>query len=91
MYKRFKQTMRSAVFLAIGFALAGCERIDALSNAPETHVIPASLGDLVAVMPTDRRFETIMFFKQPDQTITAVQVNLMLGTGFVYKTKYPRN
>lgn len=54
-------------------------------------MIPASFGDLVAVTPTDRRFESVLWFKQPDQTVVAVRVDLRSGTRYVYKTKFPRS
>ena len=91
MSKKSKQTVRCAVLFAIGLAIAGCEKTGVPTNVPETaDAIPASLGDLVAVTPTDRRFESVLWFKQPDQTIVAVHVDLSRGTRLVYKTKYPR-
>ena len=77
MSKNSKQTVRCAVLFAIGLAIAGCEKIGGPTNVPETaDAIPASLGDLVAVTPTDRRFESVLWFKQPDQTIVAVNVGV---------------
>ena len=90
MNTKSKQTMRCAALLAIGLAVAGCERVGAPTNVPETTVIPASFGDLVAVTPTDRRFESVLWFKQPDQTIIAVGLDLRDGRWFVFKTKFPR-
>jgi len=91
MNTKSKQTMRCAALLAIGLAVAGCERVGAPTNVPETTVIPASFGDLVAVTPTDRRFESVLWFKQPDQTVVAVRVDLRSGTRYVYETKFPRS
>jgi hypothetical protein len=91
MNKKSKKTVRVAVLLAIGLTAAGCEKVGSLSQSPETAAIPASFGDLVAVTPTDRQWESVLWFKQPDQTIVAVRVNVAHGTAYVFKTKYPRN
>jgi len=91
MNKKSEHTVRCAALLAIGFAVAGCERLGSPTNVPETAAIPASFGDLVAVTATDRRFESVLWFKQPDQTIVAVHVDLRTGTWYAYKTKYPRS
>ena len=92
MNKKSEQSMRCAVLLAIGLTAAGCERVGApRTNVPETNTIPASFGDLVAVTPTDRRFESVLWFKQSDQTIVAVRVDARSGNAYVFKTKYPRS
>ena len=91
MNKKSARTMRCAVLLAIGLAVAGCERRGAVTNVPETSTIPASFGDLVAVTPTDRRLESVLWFRQPDQTIVAVVVDLRDGKKYVVKTKFPRS
>jgi hypothetical protein len=91
MNKKSEQTMRCAVLLAIGLTAAGCERLGSPANVPETAPIPASLGDLVAATPTDKRLESVLWFRQPDQTLVAVRVNLAKGTAYVFDTKYPRN
>jgi hypothetical protein len=85
------KSLRCVVLLAIGLAVAGCERMGAPTNVPETNTIPASFGDLVAVTPTDRRFESVLWFKQSDQTIVAVRVDARTGAAYVFKTKYPRS
>jgi hypothetical protein len=85
------KSMRCVALLAIGLAVAGCERMGAPTNVPETNTIPASFGDLVAVTPTDRRFESVLWFKQSDQTIVAVRVDARTGAAYVFKTKYPRS
>jgi hypothetical protein len=79
------------VLLAIGLAVVGCERLGSAANVPKTVAIPASFGELVAVTPTDRRFHSMLWFKQSDQTIVAVEVDLRDGEWYVYETKYPRN
>jgi hypothetical protein len=92
MNKKSAQSMRYAMLLAIGLTAAGCERIGvAPTDAPATNTIPASFGDLVAVTPTDRRFESVLWFKQSDQTIVAVRVDARSGAAYVFKTKYPRS
>jgi hypothetical protein len=91
MNKKSAQSMRYAMLLAIGLTAAGCERMGAPTNVPETNTIPASFGDLVAVTPTDRRFEAVLWFKQSDQTIMAVRVDARSGAAYVFKTKYPRS
>jgi hypothetical protein len=91
MNKKSEQTIRCAVLLAIGLAVAGCERMGAPTDVPETNTIPASFGELVAVTPTDRRFESVLWFKQSDQTIVAVRVDARNGAAYVFKTKYPRS
>jgi len=91
MNKASKRAVRCAVLLAIGLTAVGCERTGPPANVRETAAIPASLGDLAAVSPTDQRWESVLWFKQPDQTITAVRVNVANGTAYVFKTKYARN
>jgi hypothetical protein len=91
MNKKSEQTMRCAVLLAIGLAVAGCERLGAPTNVPQTITIPASFGDLVATTSTDQPYEAVLWFKQPDQTIVAVRVDLATGTTYVFRTKYPRS
>jgi hypothetical protein len=86
-----KKSMRCAVLLVIGLAVTGCERMGAPRNVPETTTIPASFGDLVAVTPTDKRLQSVLWFKQPDQTIVAVMVDLRDGRTYVFKTKFPRS
>ncbi len=90
MNKQSRQTMRCALLLAISLALTGCEKMGARTDVPETNTIPASFGDLVAVTPTDRRFEAVLWFKQSDQTIVAVRVDARTGAAYVFKTRYPR-
>jgi hypothetical protein len=85
-----KQATQCAALLALGLAVASCQRIGPPGNIPETCVIPASLGDLVGVTPADRPYESVLWFKQPDQTIVAVGVNSARGTCQVHKTRYPR-
>jgi hypothetical protein len=89
MYK-VKHPLRCVVLVAISLAVVGCEKIGSASSAPETAVIPASFGDLVAVTPTDRPVGSVLWFKQPDQTIVAVYVDTTRGTFLPYKTKYAR-
>lgn len=91
MHKKLGQTMRCAVFLAIGLAVTGCERVGPPMDVPETSAIPASFGELVAVTPTDRPYVSVLWFKQPDQTIVAVHVDFAHGVAQPYKTKYPRS
>jgi hypothetical protein len=86
-----KRALRCAVVTTIGLAAVGCERIGSGGSVPETAAIPAALGDLVAVTPTDQRWESILWFRQSDQTIVAVRVNVAKGTTYIAKTKYPRN
>jgi hypothetical protein len=86
MNKKSVLAMRCALLLAIGLAVAGCEKIGR-SETPAA--IPASLGELVAVTPIDSGIQTMLWFKQPDQTIVAVHVDLRNGGWFVYKT-FPR-
>jgi hypothetical protein len=88
MYKA-KQATQCAALLAMGLAVGGCQRIGPSGNVPETCAIPASFGDLVAVTPGER-FESVLWFKRPDQTIVAVGVNSVRGTCQVHKTSYPR-
>jgi hypothetical protein len=90
MHKKSGQMMACAVFLAIGLAVAGCERVPP-TNVPVTTAIPASFGELVAVTPTDRAYVAVLWFKQPDQTIVAVRVDIAHGSVGPYKTKYPRS
>jgi hypothetical protein len=91
MYKKSEQTVRCAMILAIGLAVAGCQKIGPPTHIPETCAIPASFGDLVAVTPAERPFESVLWFKQPDQTIVVVGVNFARGTCHVHRTKYPRS
>jgi hypothetical protein len=87
---RVKQVTQCAGLLAVGLALAGCQKIGPTGNIPETCAIPSSFGDLVAVTPAERA-ESVLWFKQPDQTIVAVGVNSARGTCQVHKTRYPRS
>jgi hypothetical protein len=89
MHKKSGQMMRCAVLLAIGVAVAGCQKIGPPAKIPETCAIPASYGDLVAVTPGERS-ESVLWFKRPDQTIVAVGVNAVRGTCGVHTTRYPR-
>ena len=91
MNKMSKQTVRCAQLIAIGLAVAGCERLGSQGNVPETAPIPASFGDLIAVTPTDQRWVSVLWFKQPDQTIVAVRVDVAHGKAIALKTKYPRS
>lgn len=90
MYKA-KQATQCAALLAMGLAVAGCQKIGPPVQIPETCAIPSSFGDLVAVTPADRPFESLLWFKQPDQTIVTVGVNSARGTCQVHRTRYPRS
>ena len=78
------KTMRYAVLILLGLATAGCQKIGSTSQTLPG--IPAALGELVSVTPGDGAHQAVLWFKQPDQTIVAVRVNVPSGT-----TKYPRN
>jgi hypothetical protein len=91
MNKMSRHTLRCALLIATVLTVAGCEKMGG-SNLPETAVpIPASFGELVAVTPTDKRSQSVLWFKQPDQTIIAVGLDLRDGRWFVFKTKFPRS
>jgi hypothetical protein len=78
------KTMRYAALVLIGLATAGCQKMG--SGSQTLPGIPAALGDLVAVSPGDGPWQSVLWFKQSDQTIVAVRVNVPAGT-----TRYPRN
>jgi hypothetical protein len=91
MNRKLQHILRCALLVAIGLAVAGCEKLGSTGNVPDTFPIPASFGDLIAVTPTDQRWESVLWFKQSDQTIVAVRVNVAKGRAYVLKTKYPRS
>jgi hypothetical protein len=76
--------MRYVVLILIGLATAGCQKMGSTSQTLPG--IPAALGDLVAVSPGDGPRQSVLWFKQSDQTIVAVRVNVPAGT-----SRYPRN
>lgn len=85
MQRRFSgKTVRYAVLILIGLATVGCQKLGSASQT--LPAIPAALGDLIAVTPGDHPRQAVLWFKQPDQTIVAMRVQVPNGT-----TRYPRN
>jgi hypothetical protein len=84
MYKKSTgKLMQYAVLIVIWLATAGCQKMGSASQT--LPAIPAALGDLVAVTPGDGPRQSVLWFKQSDQTIVAVRVNVPSGT-----SRYPR-
>lgn len=79
-----EKTMRCAGLILIGLAVAGCQKIGSSSQTQPG--IPAALGEFVGVTPGDGARQAVLWFKQPDQTIVSVRIQVPSGT-----TKYPRN
>jgi hypothetical protein len=69
------KSLMYALLASLGFALAGCEKLDQQANVPVIEAIPAEFGELVNVTP-DQRYTAVLWFVQPDKTIVAVRVNL---------------
>ena len=89
MYKKISQkTLRYLTLILIGLATTGCEK---LGTSNQIHsAIPPALGDLVAITPGAIPTQSVLWFKQPDQTIVAVRVYVPKGTIEAEMTKFPR-
>ena len=84
-------TKRLAAILMLvlgGTTLAACEKLDTgaapLGGAPinfriATGSIPTDYGRIVAVTPLADSRVAILWFERPDQSITAVRVNVSTG------------
>ena len=88
--KSSRKTGRYVALILIGLATAGCEKLGT-AHAPKQLGIPAVLGDLVAITPGADPTQQVLWFKQSDQTIVAVRVNVPRGTIEAEMTKFPRN
>jgi hypothetical protein len=79
-----KKSMWYAALILIGLATAGCQKMGSTSQT--LPAIPRGLGDLIAVTPGDGPRQSVLWFKQPDQTIVAVRLYVPSGT-----STYPRS
>lgn len=86
--KSSEKTLWYVALILIALATTGCEKLGT-SNAMHS-AIPAGLGDLVAITPGAIPTQSVLWFKQPDQTIVAVRVYVPRGTIEAEVTKFPR-
>jgi len=86
--KTSENTLRYLALILIGLATSGCEKLG--TSNPTHSVIPPALGDLVAITPGAIPTQSVLWFKQPDQTIVAVRVYVPKGTIEAEVTKFPR-
>jgi len=86
-----QKTLLYALLILIGVAIAGCEKLGGPQNAPDMHTIPAAMGELVAVTPSTNPHQAVLWFRQADQTIVALQVNTSRGTIYSATVKFPRS
>ena len=90
MYNKSARTILPyAVLILIALAATGCEKLSTV-DTPRVTTIPTAIGDLVAVTPGPGQSQSVLWFKQPDQTIVAVRVRLPSGTIEAVMTKFPR-
>jgi hypothetical protein len=87
--KSGQKTLRFVALILISLATIGCEKLGT-TNTEKMPAIPSALGDLVAVTPGASPYQSILWFKQSDQTIVAVRVYAQGAIG-AQMTKYPRN
>jgi len=87
--------------LTVAFgAIAGCKKLETPPNptggsAPMdfsgvTKAIPLDQGRLVGVTQLENRLIAILWFERPDQTITAVRVNVSTGAIYSATITVPR-
>ena len=50
-----------------------------IATAPFTDAVPAAYGQLVSVTAGSRPYSAVMWFRKPDESIVAVQVNYARG------------
>jgi hypothetical protein len=91
MHKKSARTILTyAALILASLASAGCEKLTTI-NTPKVTTIPTSLGELVAVTPGASQSQSVLWFKQADQTIVAVRVRLPSGTIEAATNKFPRS
>jgi hypothetical protein len=83
------RALRCALIVSIGLATSGCQKLQGVPGPQQTG-IPAALGELVGVTPDVRPFQSVLWFKQADQTIVAVRVNFSNGNVGAQVVKFPR-
>jgi hypothetical protein len=88
--KTSPKTLRYAALILTGLATTGCEKLGA-THTPKQLTIPVALGDLVAVTPGAGPMQSVLWLKQPDQSIVAVRVSVQRGTIEAEITKFPRH
>ncbi|MGQ0836070.1 MAG: hypothetical protein ACT4O5_14350 [Gammaproteobacteria bacterium] len=75
--KIMHKSLSYVLLASMGFASAGCEKLDKPQTLPGVEAIPAEFGDLANVTPDpDNRYGAVLWFEQPDKTIVAVRVNI---------------
>jgi hypothetical protein len=79
-----------AALILASIASAGCQKLSNV-NTPKATTIPATFGELVAVTPGSSQSQSVLWFKQPDQTIVAVRVLVPSGRIEAATTKFPRS
>ena len=89
---QIQSTAACLLLASLGFAVAGCERLDGPAMPAMLPAIPATFGDLKGVTPDQNQpFQSVLWFEQPDKTIVAVRVNIARGTILDKSVKFPRN
>lgn len=93
MQNKIKHKSLTHVLLAsMGFAAAGCEKLDQQANFPVIEAIPAAFGELVNVTENpDQPYTAVLWFEQPDKTIVAVRVNYAHGQIAAKTVKFTRS
>lgn len=86
-----RKSVVCTLLVLAALACAGCEKLGGGTESPKLPAIPASVGELVAVSQGDAPYQSVLWFKQPDQTIVAVRVNFLRGTIEARMTKFPRS
>ena len=79
-----------ALLISIAAATAGCEKLGTARTGADMPAIPAALGELVAVTPGDSAYQSVLWFKQADQSVVAVRVNIARETIYSRTVRFPR-
>jgi hypothetical protein len=87
--KTIVRALRCALIVSIGLMTVGCQKLQGTAGPQQTG-IPAALGDLVAVTADVKPFQSVLWFRQADQTIVAVRVNFSNGGVGPQVVKFPR-
>ena len=76
----------------MGFANAGCEKLEDRESFPVIEAIPAEFGELVYVTESPNQpYVATLWFEQPDKTIVAVRVNIAGGQIAAKTVKFTRS
>jgi hypothetical protein len=85
------KTVLCVLLIPIAAAVTGCEKLGTAKTAPDMPAIPAEMGELVAVTPSDSPYQSVLWFKQADQSIVAVRVNIARKTIYAGTVRFPRS